>query len=127
MSDEKKVREVKLTEYAAGVGIANGPAWLYNSYRDVLLAQFPFLIYLLILGIILMISSVIAGYLIARKTGEIYQRAGITTGLLSFICYFLIIILSGFGVMPLELPIALTCFVVGSGFGAKYLKTLKYF
>ncbi len=120
MSQNKKIREIKLTEYAAGVGISNGPAWLLNSYRDLLINQIPFIVYFLILGILLLVSSAIAGYLITKKTGEIYQRAGITTGLLSFIFYFIIIVFSGFGILPLELPLALTCLVIGSGLGAKY-------
>jgi hypothetical protein len=113
-------QNIKLSNYAAGVAVANGPAWLFNSFRDLLFTQLSLFPYLIILSFLLLIGSITSGYLMARKTGEIYQRAGITTGLLSFILYFILTIIFGFGILPFELAVALTSLVVGGGLGAKY-------
>jgi hypothetical protein len=120
MTEEPVERNVTWQEYAAGVAVSNAPAWLLNSYRDILGGQLPHILFLLVLGASEILGGAVAGYLVARRTGQVYQKAGITTGLLSFILYFVLSRLIGFEMMPLELTVTLTAFVAGSAVGALY-------
>ena len=117
---EIQTRNVKWRDYAAGVGLANAPAFILNTYRDIALIQLSLGPYLLMLSLLILMGSVLSGYLIARKTKETYQNAGITTGLLSYIAYVALSAILGNPQISFEPSISLTSFVAGAAAGAKY-------
>lgn len=117
---EVQTRNVKLRDYAAGVGLANAPVFMLNSYRGILLIELSLFSHLLMLSLLILMGSALSGYLIARKTKETYQNAGITTGLLSYITYVALSAILGIPMMSFEPSISLTGFVVGAAAGAKY-------
>ena len=120
METENLVSKINRQQYLAGVMIANGPVYIYNLYRDIIITNTSLLTFLMTIILIIFISSALSGYLIARKTGEIYQKAGITMGLLSYITYLIVSWLFGIGMLPFESAASLTFFVVGAAVGAKY-------
>ena len=118
-------RKVKIQDYIAGVIVANVPVWIINNYRDSIVAQLPSASIIAILGLTMLVSSSISGYFIARKTGDIYQNAGLTTGLLSFIGYFILTLILGIEMLQYEAMVAMTAFVVGAAASAKYYTDKK--
>jgi hypothetical protein len=115
-----QANKVSWRNYAAGVGLANAPVFMLNTYRDILLAQLSLFHYLVILGLLILMGSALSGYLIARKTNETYQNAGITTGLLSYIAYVALSWIIRIPLINLEPSISITGFVVGAAVGAKF-------
>ena len=111
---------MKFKDYAAGVALANGPVFILNTYRDIVLIQLSLVYHLIILSFLILMGSALSGYLIARKTKDNYQNAGITTGLLSYITYVVISWIIGNPMMSFEPSISITGFVVGAAAGAKY-------
>lgn len=117
---EIQTRNVKMSDYAAGVALANGPVFILNTYRDIVLIKLSLVSHLLILSLLILMGSALSGYLIARRTKETYQNAGITTGLLSYIAYVALSAIIRIPMMSLEPSISITGFVVGAAAGAKY-------
>lgn len=126
MDKEVQPRNVSLRDYAAGVAVANAPAWMLNTYRDIIKTQLSLIFQLLIIGLTTLAGGALAGYLIARKTGQIYQKAGVTTGLLSYVTYVVLSIILGFRGMPYEDAVTITGFVVGAALGAKYWQSRRH-
>jgi len=119
METEKLDSKIKRQQYLAGIMISNGPVFIYNLYRDIIITNISLLTYLMTIILIIFFSSALSGYLFARKTGEIYQKSGITMGLLSYITYLIVSWLFGIGILPSESAASLTFFVVGAALGAK--------
>ena len=125
MNTKNEVNKIKFSYYVAGIILSNVPSFILNSYRQEVLNQI-FFPYIFLLSIIILLGSFVAGYLISRKTGEVYQKAGITTGLLSYIVYVLLVFLLRIEMLEFESLLSLFCFVMGAALGARcYLKIKK--
>jgi len=120
MGKEVQPRSVSLRDYASGVAVANAPAWMHNTYRDIIATQLSLVFQLLILGLITLAGGALAGYLIARKTGQFYKKTGMSIGLLSYITYVALSFIQGFKAIQYEDAVTVTGFVVGAALGAKY-------
>lgn len=122
MGKEVQPRSVSLRDYAAAVAVANAPVWMLNTYRDMIATQVSLLFQLLILGLTTLAGGALAGFLIARKTGQTYQKAGVTTGALSYITYAALSFILGFGKLQIQFEdyVVIPGFVVGAAIGAKY-------
>lgn len=120
MGEETQPKEIGLKDYGWGVIVANASVYILNSYRDIVADQHP-LVQMLLFGLSALGGCLLAGYSIARKTGQTYQKAGLTTGLLSYIAYSLLTWLIGFDIIPIffEHAVVPTGFVVGGALGVK--------
>ena len=114
------LRSISLKEYAAGALLANAPIWLLSAVLpdrwfekyNIFLALFTYFI--------TMAGGTWAGYLISRKTGQGYLRAGIPTGLFSYSLYAIFMTITGVRGGILEDVPSLIGFVIGGAAGARY-------
>jgi len=121
MSEETQVREIRPRDYVWGIIVMNAPVYILNSYRDVVAAQ-NLAIQMLLLGLAALAGGLLSGFSIARKTGQSYQKAGMTTGLLSYVGYVALLWITGFGKISifLEDAVVITGFVAGGSLGVKF-------
>ena len=113
-------KSISLREYAAGALLANAPIWLLSAVLPHRWFENYSIFLALLVYFITMSGGVWAGYLIARKTGQGYLRAGIPTGLFSYSLYALFMIITGVrgGILE-DLP-PLMGFVLGGVAGVRY-------
>lgn len=122
MTKRSQSRRAWIKEYVVGAALANGPESMLNAFRDIIQTRFSLVLQLLILFITTMAGGAWAGYLMARRTGNI--RAGLIVGFLSFLIYLVLLpIISLLGWIPLEVPTAFIGFLVGGALGSRYSKT----
>jgi hypothetical protein len=121
MGEETQPKQISLKDYGWGIVVSNAPVYILNSYRDIVAAQHP-IVQMLLFILASLGGSFLAGYSIAKKTGQDWKRAGMTTGLFSYAAYVCLLIIAGFGSIPIFLEDAdvLTGFVGGGALGAKY-------
>jgi len=120
MGEGAQAREVGAKDYFWGAIVANAPVYMVNSYRDMVAAQHP-IVQMLIFGLTALGGGLLAGFSIARKSRQSYQKAGLTTGLLSYIAYSALLWITGFGkiLIVFEDASVITGFVAGGALGAK--------
>ena len=111
---------VSLNSYISGIMVANAPALMVNTYRNTIINKLSLTYQLLILGITTLIGGILAGYLTARKTGHSYQKAGITTGGLSYLLYIALSIVLKYLAIQYEDIVITIGFVIGGTIGAIY-------
>ncbi|MBM3292483.1 hypothetical protein FJY84_07365 [Candidatus Bathyarchaeota archaeon] len=120
MEQTNLANKIKPSQYLAGIILANAPVFIFNSFRDTIFANVDFITYMGAIILLIFSSSFLSGYLLARKTSEIYQRSGLTLGLLSYLTYLIFSWLFGIGILPFESAASLTFFVIGAILGAKF-------
>lgn len=113
-------KNISLREYAAGALLANAPIWLLSAVLPHKWFENYSIFLALLVYFITMSGGVWAGYLIARKTGQGYLRAGIPTGLFSYSLYALFMIITGVRGGILEDVPPLLGFVLGGVAGVRY-------
>ena len=113
-------KSISLKEYAAGALLANAPIWLLSAVLPHRWFENYSIFLALLVYFITMSGGVWAGYLIARKTGQGYLRAGIPTGLFSYSLYALFMIITGVRGGILEDVPPLLGFVLGGVAGVRY-------
>ena len=113
-------KRISIKEYAAGALLANAPIWLLSAFLpDRWFEESPIFLALLIY-FITMAGGTWAGYLISRKTGQGYLKAGLPTGLFSYSLYALFMTITGVrGGIIEDIP-PLIGFVVGGATGSRY-------
>jgi len=121
MGEETQPKRISLKDYGWGIVVANAPMYILNSYRDIVAAQNP-IIQMLLFALASLGGSFLACYSIARKTGQNWIRAGMTTGLFSYAAYVCLLIITGFGSITIFMEDAavITGFVGGGALGVKY-------
>jgi len=114
------IRPVSGRDYLWGVVVAVSPMYLVNSYRDMVAGQ-HFVVQMIVFLLASLGGAGLAGYSIARKTGQDYKAAGLTTGLFAYLAYVVVLLLTGFGSIEvfLEDAVVITGFVGGGVLGAK--------
>jgi len=121
MGGETQAQEIKLRDYLWGIMVANAPVYIVNYFREIVAVQHP-IVQMLVFGLASFGGCFLASYSIKRKTGQSYQKAGLTTGLLSYAAYTILILVTGF-VRPsifLEDAVLIMGFVVGGALGVKF-------
>jgi phosphate/sulfate permease len=121
MGEETQPKKISLKDYGWGIVVANAPMYILNSYRDIVTAQNP-IIQILLFLLASLGGCFLVGYSIAKKTGQNWIRAGMTTGLFSYVAYVCLLIITGFISIPIFMEDAavITGFVGGGALGVKY-------
>lgn len=113
-------RQIAIKEYAAGALLANAPIWILSAILPPDWSQ-QFVIRAGLMNyIITMAGGASAGYLIARKTGQNYIRAGLPTGFFSYSLYAIFMSIIGVKGGFIEDVPALFGFFIGAAVGAKF-------
>ena len=113
-------RQITLKEYAAGALLANAPIWILSAILPAEWSQQFVIRAGLINYIITMAGGASAGYLIARKTGQNYIRAGLPTGFFSYSLYAIFMSITGVKGGFIEDVPALFGFFIGAAVGARF-------
>lgn len=113
-------RKISKNDYLAGVAIANSPVWFFVAIRDIVFAgESDFSLWLIAFGTA-SLGGALAGYLVARRTGQNYQSSGLTVGLLAYVAYATLSFLVRFRTVYLEDVAVIFGFAIGSTIGAQY-------
>lgn len=107
-------------EYAAGALLANAPIWILSALLPSEWSQQSVALVALFNYLTTMVGGASAGYLIARKTGQDYLKAGLPTGFFSYSLYAISMSLIGVRGGFIEDVPALFGFFIGGAVGARY-------
>lgn len=118
-------RRISVKEYAAGALLANAPIWILSALLPPEWSKQSVVLAALFNYLMAMAGGASAGYLIARKTGQSYLRAGLPTGFFSYSLYAVSMSLIGVKGGFIEDVPALFGFFIGGAVGARYWERLS--
>ena len=119
--DESSIpKRIALKDYAAGALLANAPVWILSALLPSEWSQQSVVLAALFNYLTAMAGGASAGYLIARKTGQSYLKAGLQTGFFSYSLYAVSMSLIGVKGGFIEDVPALFGFFIGGAVGARY-------
>lgn len=119
-NESPSVKRIALKEYAAGAFLANAPIWILSAVLPPKWSGESIIKVALTTYIITMAGGAWAGYLIARKTGQSYIKAGLPTGLFSYSLYALFMTLTGVKGGFIEDVPPIFGFFIGGAVGARF-------
>ncbi len=117
--------QIAIKDYAAGALLANAPMWIISSVLPSEWSRQSVVLVGLLNYLIAMAGGASAGYLIARKTGQSYLKAGLPTGFFSYSLYAVSMSLIGVKGGFIEDVPALFGFFIGGAVGARYWERLS--
>jgi len=120
MKKNDATRRVSRNDYIAGVAVANAPVWAMVAVRDILFPQESTVsLWLIALGVA-GLGGQLAGYLVARRTGQNYRNAGLTIGLLAYVAYAALSMVVRYRAVYYEDLAVVFGFALGSSLGAQF-------
>ena len=119
-----RLEKIVLKDYAAGAFLAVAPLWILLAILPTGWSEESLVTHALITYFISMAGGLLTGYLIARKTGQNYLRAGLPTGLFAYSLYAVSMIFFGVrGGLFEDVP-PLFGFLIGGAVGARLREML---